>query len=1114
MKKFKVGSGAENGFSLVVTVTVMILLSLIAVGILSLSTTTLRSSRSSLDVEIAKANAKLSLQMALGRLQALAGPDTRITAPADAGAGLSGNSPYLTGVWRSWEGLDHDIQTGQPLAPDYGLKLQKGSTVDEDDEGRFLGWLVSSDESGAITPAPNLSTPTGTDRVMLLGGQMTDASKRVFVDSTPITGPDGDITGNYAWWVQGENTKVRLNEPPEEAEDSDEATEQFLVSPGPSGSDVGIEDTTGVESVPSRRSLDFLVDGGSGGTSALTDLYHDLTVNSVGLLTNNANGGWKRDLSIFTEDFGNVPSGFPSFTLAPGKTYQASKLDSTARGSQRANLYPWVDTNPREVFPDAVSWGALADFANQYKEIQSRGSEVAQLGGGTGRTHTLWTDTVRLLPVLARIHLVVSLSASQEGRGGNYLPAILVNPVLTMWNPYSVAIDASSQGTVEFRLNEGASPLSFQFQVGRQSITNDLARICGGGGNSANIKALVPFSAEPIWLPGEVRIFSPEKTSIADVGRGSSITFAPGYQPDAGLRYTLRNGDTLVSAQAGSTQYAIKSEARVDASFGGPNVNGIGLYFTNRIGTGQNVSTQNIQNLLTTDQARRMIGDTLQLTATSSRSLTDLASSPQPFVSVISSLRFARDTNETQNNIVTNGIHQMNPAIGFIASSGTDGNISKTAAGGRYDAFPYNVHLYPVAGFTDPGMPSGITGDLEGFLGSGFNTVDGLSNLILLEVPTRPMRTIGDLEHFNVNASDSRPPYTLNAFGNSRPSPFIQPDEIRIDNKLSQDHSFAINHVLLDDWFVSSVSPRTRPWTNAETRSMEGVYADHLSLTEPLASHFYKPVETLSADDANEAASELLNDNEAWQKIAAELEVEGMFNINSTSELAWKMLLKRNFGSAGSSFVELTESEAGGRGAVSVNESAETLFPRTQITSNSQAGINSVLGQPLSFTDDHLAGLAREIVKEIRLRGPFLSLSEFFNRQLSTDVDLAKGGAVECALLTLSESSGSSNPYEPLISAGFDDQASTTDFSGGDLSYPFPEAAEGNAAYGFPAWTRQADVLRPVSGILSARDDTFTIRAYGDSREAGSNRIISQAWCEAVVQRKADYLDSSEGQWR
>ncbi|MFN5739247.1 MAG: hypothetical protein ACK47H_11770, partial [Akkermansiaceae bacterium] len=70
-----------------------------------------------------------------------------------------------------------------------------------------------------------------------------------------------------------------------------------------------------------------------------------------------------------------------------------------------------------------------------------------------------------------------------------------------------------------------------------------------------------------------------------------------------------------------------------------------------------------------------------------------------------------------------------------------------------------------------------------------------------------------------------------------------------------------------------------------------------------------------------------------------------------------------------------------------------------------------------------------------------------------------------------------------------------------------PEASEGKSAYGLPGWPRQADILRPLAPILSARDDTFTIRAYGDARGA-NGKIIARATCEAIVRRGREFVSS------
>src|SRR5690606_37063885 len=60
-----------------------------------------------------------------------------------------------------------------------------------------------------------------------------------------------------------------------------------------------------------------------------------------------------------------------------------------------------------------------------------------------------------------------------------------------------------------------------------------------------------------------------------------------------------------------------------------------------------------------------------------------------------------------------------------------------------------------------------------------------------------------------------------------------------------------------------------------------------------------------------------------------------------------------------------------------------------------------------------------------------------------------------------------------------------------------------------PKFLTQADLLSSLGPQLSARSDTFVIRTYGETRNPATAALEGRAWCEAVVQRLPDYVDSA-----
>ena len=59
---------------------------------------------------------------------------------------------------------------------------------------------------------------------------------------------------------------------------------------------------------------------------------------------------------------------------------------------------------------------------------------------------------------------------------------------------------------------------------------------------------------------------------------------------------------------------------------------------------------------------------------------------------------------------------------------------------------------------------------------------------------------------------------------------------------------------------------------------------------------------------------------------------------------------------------------------------------------------------------------------------------------------------------------------------------------------------DGQQATGSPGYLLQGDLLQSLGPFLTARSDTFRVRAYGDKIDRAGN-LRARAWCEAIVQR-------------
>ena len=429
----------------------------------------------------------------------------------------------------------------------------------------------------------------------------------------------------------------------------------------------------------------------------------------------------------------------------------------------------------------------------------------------------------------------------------------------------------------------------------------------------------------------------------------------------------------------------------------------------------------------------------------------------------------------------------------------------------------------------------------QGYYGGGYTPEFGTSNVVQQEIPAAPPMSIAALSHARLGgfsiANEQNPgnevnqvvtatgqgglfPHTLQAIGNSYAHPLLAPDKAYETRQRTfdttqgpreitfADHSYLANKALWDDFFFSSITPQPSSVKafDGGNRSAKQVAGDFFFEGEPLPNRRISPY-TRNLDQARFdklfARSSEFRDGLADQ-IAAYLMVEGPFNINSTSVDAWKAFLSSLKGKP----VAYLDKNRALSGVVDPDTATPDGTPvaafslpnskPAKATDNPQDPEQWLGWRELN--DAEISSLAEAIVRQVKLRGPFLSLSEFVNRRLdSSNPELAAKGALQAAL----------DDRNVPINAGFRTSLRELGGEATGVNAAFPEALAGPVAYGSAAYVDQADLLRNLGTQLTARGDTFVIRTYGDSLDA-NGKVVARAWCEAVVQRVPEYSDPED----
>jgi hypothetical protein len=319
------------------------------------------------------------------------------------------------------------------------------------------------------------------------------------------------------------------------------------------------------------------------------------------------------------------------------------------------------------------------------------------------------------------------------------------------------------------------------------------------------------------------------------------------------------------------------------------------------------------------------------------------------------------------------------------------------------------------------------------------------------------------------------------------------------------DHVLLLNDALWDDYFVSSLADQTRPGASVSASLAENL--QKLAGGQELANSRYMPY--FGGSTPAEIKADL-QATDGYLKAASHLMVDGMFNVNSTSVDAWHAL----FSGIRERQVVYRDKD-GALKPVAIPSGKRIALSRFNTETTDQEGNDPEFGvtrddgmqawSGVRFLDDaQLRKLAEECVKQVKRRGPFLNFSEFINRRLSDD-DLGTMGALQSAI-DYDDSSPQAGSINYDFKSNSDFMLKASDL--GTNSFSTPEAAVGSRFAGIPGYVIQSDLLNPIANTLSVRDDTFRIRAYGDSLDA-SGKVVARAWCEAIVQRMPEYSDES-----
>ncbi len=1110
-------SNNRSGFALVLA---LVLMSFIMLLMVSFSTLLMVEVQLSTHLTIkteAQQNALLGANIALGELQRTLGPDRRVSAPADLSYSNSPGTGHWVGVYGNPQNIDYSVYPPagasgvQPILLTWLVSGNQNVNFQQNLQGSITGGpssipfepagTTNISLSNIQTSSTNLTYENHPARVLVGRGSTGAGSSNESIVIAPLIDidPDNPNQGGYAYWVGDEGTKARANLTLPLGDMDLEEQQLAIQVPWRTGLESMSIDWSGnnplgtysfdnpeLQRVLSRSQMP-MISMDQGEADALEQLaqnrFHDLTTHTYSLLTDTYAGGLKKNLTAALSPEAVIPS------------------DDT----------PLFPTDPSfGIDPYIPNWGQLRNYLNDTPAtLDTPMPWVMHDSEHLGRA------PVVLYSNLGFDFYIEPTEANPDE--GEIILKMFIFAIL--WNPYNVTLEGNDYelgmlfhnnnqqgGTLNFRL-EGSTVYSIHLNQG----------LTGTSDTSFSF----PLEA-PDMAPGTAYgfVFRPDQLHTEYIRGTNSLV---SQTPFDATNYLLYRTGVFIDITNPNQEIEVimaNSPARANLDINltdsnawlAGNVEPNDAYHRIReVQLAYDLHPGSPRTLYEAEPINGLIHDDPDATGTDP-TMTFYVHHPWNMRGLQTSNyagwlgyrffqhRLGIDSNPATPLSIRSTPERQKPAGNFSYGGRTakKGSLAPTGSGiGGYWLGYFN-----------------ISSSSNTFLGTQGDLRRGNRPYIFHDVTLteQPLLSVGQLQSLPLALVDLYPNMHL---GNSQPSIRVERDRHTASSGLTRlpdpsnltninaypyyDLPWHLNHAFWDRFFLTSIPGN---WTQQELD-------DRLPL--PNRRLIYNP------DKASITLTEVAGPGaDAYHEAAENFLVEGGFNVNSTSVQAWRALLTSASGipspedpndilqAAFPRFINLV----GRWKHPATGETVVAFFGNRELAMRATTDTNEDVRTRLDALID---SLAQAIVAEIRQRGPFLSLADFVNRRLDSG-ERGTNGVLQAAIDATALSASPVNNMSDSIYG--------TDFTTLTPNWPENRPATGTymmehldnqrAYVASNQYLRQSDILASLGPVLTVRSDTFRIRSYGESKHPITGAVTGRAWCEVVVQRVPDYLDSSE----